>query len=251
MDNLNNFNSETNPPAGGLPAGEPVNQPGFTNIPSFQNFPETPKKKSKWSWVVVILVLVFAVYYSGLVDWLGGQFGGSEVTQEEQSEDNLADVKAVTDGDEDEVTTGVVEEVVEPGKGLVTFGVAASLSSGVRLPSGIPQPSLVVREVAVHNSHKDSWVVVYDGFRQINLVELQSTKVGQDLITVSLAALKYDGVRLRLIDMVEVAGSGDQTITRTRDVELMGMVDVMDGAKGKVMIDFNVDDPYKPVPALK
>ena len=134
--------------------------------------PQGEKSQAGTNLAIVVLVLVIVVV--GVKLLMSGTPtlapGTAEVATSTETKGEMSH----------EESASMVESVMSEGKGDVMFVVSSS--SGV-----------IVREISVYNPFKDSWVLVYDGYKSVG--------AGQavEIFKASLAPLTYDRVKVRTL----------------------------------------------------
>jgi len=223
------------------PAAAPVN-PVNPIDPAGQ-----PKKSGLSGWLMLLIVVVLGLYFSGAWDWFGSIGTTPDNNNEEQQSEGLPSegVEGAETGEE-----GNTAIEVPVGKGHVTFAISAGIPLGAALTSGNLQPNLEIRRISLHNPFRESWVLIYDGIRPLNLTELSASGEKHELISTNLLALDYDKVRIEFVDLFAVNQRNGQNVTRSRVVDMPG-ISIKGGEQNMVEIFFNIEDPYLPVPVLR
>lgn len=120
------------------------------------------------------VVLVAGAFYGGYK--LSQRFADSAVAEKEVLNTENTEVVA----DIDDTQTASLIAAIPAGKGEAVFKVSGKTNAALR-------------EIFVHNPFKDSWVQVYDGYREL-------TAEPQEVIRVNLASMKYDKIRARTLE---------------------------------------------------
>lgn len=120
------------------------------------------------------VILVAGAFFGGYK--LSQRFGGSVVVENEILNTPNQEIVETTDNSK----SASLLNAVSAGKGEVVFKVSSYESS-------------VLREIFVYNPFKNSWIQVYDGYREL-------TSNPQEVIRVNLASMKYNKVRVRTLE---------------------------------------------------
>ena len=146
----------------------------------------------------IILVVVFLM--AGIVIWNRMEEGRVA----EETMENVFDTVAPSLSTENNVSqTAVISAMVESGKGEVVFMVSAKKDA-------------IIREIQLHNPHKNSWVVVYDGYKPV-------FRIPVEVFRARLTAINYDMIQVRTLDSFypffkEVLVQDGKTITVNLDL---------------------------------
>jgi hypothetical protein len=255
-ENLNENLDNNSQPAGDQPNQEPrepeVNQqpiempaPAEPTPPQFDESTapemEPSKDGSKWIWTVIaVIIIAVALQFAGVWNVLGDKLNPEDEEQTEQVEG-----EEVEEGEEKEGAKKPAGSV-EAGKGKVAFNISAAMSAGNIMVSGEPQPNVEIRKVSVFNPFKNDYLLVYDGFRPLDLRRLTGTSDIHTLIETSLIAINYSKVKIEFADLLNV---DENNVSRVRTVEMDG-VNIEEGANNVINIKFNIDDLNKPFPFI-
>ena len=167
------------------------------------------KRSLKYLLCVVVVGLV--IYYSGAWNWLENQF---ELSQNNETAPEMVKSEglgvtggtATINGEKVKVDVkDVVNGKIEPASATVTGTPTAmtypkgKLLVTVNLGAGLDK--LVVRQFEVYNEAKDSWILLYDGYKEFSSKD--ALPGGKMLTDVSLAALNYSKARAKVFDGAE------------------------------------------------
>ena len=141
---------------------------------------EQDKLKPLLSWVeknsqlltTAATVVVVVVLMMGIVVWNKIE-EGKVVEETKETTEIVSDATASP--------TAGISALVESGKGEVVFVVSSAKSD------------VIVREIQLHNPHKNSWVVAYDGYKPVFRIPIE-------VFRTRLAAINYDMVQVRTLD---------------------------------------------------
>jgi len=255
--NLNENLDNNSQPASDKPNQEPrqseesqqpieMPAPAEPTPPQFEepSAPEMDSDKSgpKWVWTVVaIIIIAVALQFAGVWNVLGDKLNPEDEEKTEQVEG-----EEVKEGEEKEEGAKKPTGPVEAGKGKVVFNISAAMSNGSIMVSGEPQPSVEIRKISVYNPFKDDYLLVYDGFRPLDLRRLTGTSEMHTLIETSLIAINYTKVKIEFADLLNV---DENNVSRIRTVEMDG-VSIKEGENNVISITFNIDDLNKPFPFI-
>ncbi len=165
-----------------------MNQGDYQN---YQDKPQTDAEKSQAGTNLVIIILVLVIVVAGvklLISSNSAIAPASETTATSTaSVVDAVDAAAPIANEASSATEGAAEVTMPIGKGEVAFSVLA-------------KEAVVVRAIFVYNPARASegdvaWIQVYDGYKAVPAG--QSTLV----FTVSLAAMQYDEVRVRTLNV--------------------------------------------------
>ena len=256
-DNLNENLDKNSQPAGGQPNPEP-RQPEENKQPIEMPAPVEPtppqfdestspeiepnKDGAKWIWTVIaIIIIAVALQFAGVWNVLGDKLNpeGEEQTEQVEGEE-------VEEGEENKNEVKQPAGPVEAGKGKVAFNISAGMSSGNIMVSGEPQPNVEIRKVSVYNPFKNDYLLVYDGFRPLDLRRLTGASDIHTLIETNLIAINYSKVKIEFADLLNV---DENNVSRVRTVEMDG-VNIKEGENNVINIKFNIDDLNKPFPFI-
>lgn len=222
-------------------------QPEFKPVSVGNDFNNQQPKK-KWAGALSLLVIIVAaVYFAGGGEWLDGKLSNTDVTEP------VAEQKAEGLGDSNSITNSIPEsgEKTAPvqGKGRAKIMITAGVDEGALLMGGDASVNIEVKKILFHNPTKDSWILVYEGVRPINLLQLNASGENHFLIETDLAALDYDKAQIFFSDVFSVSAQSGQNVSRDRTADLAGVV-VKEGEENIINIRFSLDDPYRPLPRL-
>lgn len=130
--------------------------------------------KNKILLISFFAALVAAAFYGGYA--LSKKIVGTVSEKNAESLINAVDTESA------DIVSGEasVLNIFEAGKGEVKFVVSADTAT-------------VLRELFVRNPFKNSWILVYDGYRELS-------SEPQEIIRVNLASMTYDEIRARTLD---------------------------------------------------
>lgn len=107
--------------------------------------------------------------------------------------------EASDDSFSDNLSANLLANVVESGKGEAVFVLSAKKDS-------------IVREIQLYNPHKNSWVVIYDGYKSVSQTPVEVYRA-------QLAAIDYSKVQVRALDnfyffeqIISVPSGGSLTV---------------------------------------
>jgi len=177
-----------------------INNPkNLLNSPQ-QNLPDDGDNKKQALTNLGIFIAIFVILLMGVkfATWSASKWSGeggeeSEVMVEGTLKEPLLTITA--DNEPVQITANAMEALA--GKGEVVFSISS-------------QADDVVREILLHNPHKDSWVQVYDGYRSV-------TAEPVEVYRVTLSPITFDKVRVRTINNLkdfdkEVNVQGDSSL---------------------------------------
>lgn len=166
-----------------------MNQGGYQGNP--QN-PQTDAEKSQAGTNLVIVILVLVIVVAGVKLLMSSD---SAIAPSGETTTEATSTAAINETTETgtKTTTSAVEGMVQP-------AVTAPMGKGEVAFSVLSKEPVVVRAIFVHNPARASegdvaWIQVYDGYKEVPAG--QSTLV----FTVSLAAMQYDEVRVRTLNV--------------------------------------------------
>ena len=239
MDQNTNFS----PTGGSQPVNNPVNQQQSPNFSS-NNFDDNNGSKKWIGWLSLVVLMATVLYFFGFWSWVAGLIPKSgEQTDDEQTEEQITEEVSEQNSESQDDSQSVVM-----GKGKISLSVSAGINLGATLLKGDSQPNVEIRKVYMHNTVKNSWLLVYDGFRPLDLNLLGATGEKHELISTMLAAVEYDRIKIEFADLVPIDQKGEQTVSRTRTVELVGPVIIKEGVNHQVNIWFDISDSSEPKP---
>ena len=188
--------------------------------------------KRSLKYLLCVVVVGLLVYYSGAWNWLENQFElsqNNETAPEMVKSEDLGGT-ATINGEKVKVDVkDVVNGKIEPASATVTGTPntmtypKGKLSVTVNLGAGLDK--LVVRQFEVYNEAKDSWILLYDGYKEFSSKD--ALPGGKMLTDVSLAALNYSKARAKVFDGSE------------KEVELSGVTVKVGGTSA--VITFSAD----------
>lgn len=151
------------------------------------------KNKSYLVWVILFLIIVLVIMASNT---------GLETAKEDvDSSSNLTLTEEEGALASNQEQTASVLNAVGVGKGEVVFILSSKVGA-------------IVREIQLHNPYKDTWVVVYDGYKSIS-------DIPTEVFRASLAAIAYDKIQVRTLDnfypLEGMSVSAGQSITVNLD----------------------------------
>lgn len=203
---------------------------------------ETPRKSKLLGMVVFLVVVALALQFTGFWNWLNNSLSVDtslkndveEVIGNDLEEDNSDNVSIDTnDATSTMKDTSVSDLVVVPGKGMLSILLTSGVRNGAALTSGIP--TVEINKLYLHNPFKDSWVLVYEGVRPLDLGVLVSTP--HELMSTSISALAYDAVRLEYTDLTKSESENNVT------AEFPTGITVVEEKKNVMNVWFNLADP--------
>ncbi|HCX45247.1 hypothetical protein CMI37_29100 [Candidatus Pacearchaeota archaeon] len=229
---------------------QPIEMPAPTEpaAPQFDE-PATPEMDSgesgpKWIWAVIaIIIIAVALQFAGVWNVLGDKLNPEG---EEEKAEQVEEGEEVKEGEEVEEGANKPAGPVEAGKGKVVFNISAAMSGGNVLVSGEPKPNVEIRKVSVFNPFKNDYLLVYDGFRPLDLRRLTGSSDAHALIETNLIAIDYSKVKIEFADLLNV---DENNVSRVRTIEMDG-VSVKEGENNVINIKFNIDDLNKPFPFI-
>ena len=140
------------------------------------NLNNDPKKQALTN--VGIFVAIFVILLIGvkLATWSASKWSSSneEVVEEPQLQVQSQTQTAQT------VETASVVESFGVGRGEVVFSVSSKTKT-------------FLREIQLFNPHKNSWIVVYDGYREVSNTPTEINRV-------TLSSIKFTKVLVRTMD---------------------------------------------------
>lgn len=242
---------ETLPAAAEEQSSQPNSQTNWNNPPESPEVKhsENPEpKKKKWIGVLSLAVIVIAVlHFAGLWSWIGDKLAPNSIS-DEQNIESITEIEDFVEKTSEGEGEGETVSEVMVGKGKVTFVISAGFSQGASLTSGNPDENLEIRKVYLWNSSKDSWLLVYEGSRPLDLMQLSATGEKHVLLETNLAALDYTQVRIEFADLLTVS-QRDGKVARERVVDMSGVV-IKEGEDNIINIWFNLDDINQPIPSV-
>ena len=140
--------------------------------PKFSALSFWQKNKSYLVWVVLLLIIVLII--------MTATTGLETTKQDVDSSQSLTLIKEEDVSSDNQEQTANVLNIVSAGKGEVVFILSSKTNA-------------IVREIQLHNPYKDSWVVVYDGYKSISDIPVEVFRAG-------LAAIAYDKIQIRTLD---------------------------------------------------
>jgi len=267
--NPNNFNNNNNQNFNPSPQPQQPPQP-----PQQQSFPpheppQPPKPQSpvdlppmgdkpSWGWVgwLVLVVLVVAVlYFTNAWNWLGNLVSPVEAPEETTTEEEVVpSEEQPINGGQTNTEKPANQEIIEAGKGKVSILISSFLPGGVTLSTGTADPNIEIRKVYLHNPEntENPWLLVYDGFRPLDLNLLNATGEKHELIATRLSVAPYDRMKIELADLVKIDPRGDQKVARLRTVTLGLFSVIEENQQNTIDISFNISNkPNQPQPIVK
>lgn len=265
MENNNNFNQpqpqNQSPQQSGTPQQQsfpPPHQPiqpprepvGLPPLPPENNGGDA----KKWlGWLSLVVLIIVILYFANGWGWLSGLLITSEGPGSEEGlkTEVTADVSGQLEESDAAVNQPKPAADTEAGKGRISVVVSSFLPGGVTLSTGVADPNIEIRKVYLRNPVKDSWLLVYDGSRPLDLNLLNATGEKHELIATSLAALAYDKIRLEFADLVKIDQRGSQKIAQLRTVDLdLTRPIVRENEQTAINISFNISKPDQPQPTV-
>lgn len=234
-----------------FPGQSPVSEP---DLPPIDN-----NGGPKWvGWLFLALLIATIIYFTGVWGWLTD----SNSPAEEPSETENTEVTEGNKNEESEEEStnennkennNQQEEVVDVGKGQVSVVVSAFLPGGTTLTSGTPDPNVEIRKVYLHNPEnpENPWLLVYDGFRPLDLNVLNSTNEKHELISTRLVALSYDQLRLEYANLVKIDPRSNRKVAQLKTVDVDLASSIKEGEQNTVNIKFNISNPDQPQPVVE
>lgn len=234
-ENTNNQFEQSNQQAPQQPS-----QPSVPPVGGEDDFGDGGGSKKWIGWLSLVVLVAAVLYFFGFWSWVSNLIpkAGDQVIDENPSEELSEELV-------EEEAPGSVE-LIPIEKGKVSLVVSAENLSGATVTKGEPRPNVEIRKVYLHNPFKDSWLLIYEGSRPIDLNLLGATGENHELIATALAAVVYDKMRVEFADLVSIDQKGEQTVARTKTVELEGAIGVEPGISQEINIWFNISDPNEP-----
>ena len=177
--------------------------------PQFPEEPEPSAKKQALTnlgiFLTIFIILLMGVKFATWSASKWSDAGENQPVQEEvlpvTEEDLSAEKERAVNEEKELEQTASVSNIVA-GTGEVVFNVSS-------------RKDTVIREIFLHNPYKNSWLQVYDGYRNIG-------NTPSVVYRLNLLPIKYDKIRVR-------------TLEEVRDLEQE--VDITDGASTNVFLE--------------
>jgi|GEM_PF-1731735 len=243
-----------------------MNEDQNSQMPTSETTPELYEapKASKWfGALIVIIALLGVAYYSGIWEKIASP-DTTPSSNEEVPGVGVDDTSTTTSTGNNTNTSPATTSAVGAMKGTVPSDtptansvekgklevfISAGVSGGAALISNPKQPNIEINKISLYNQAKGTWLVVYQGTRPLNLIDLSTKNEGHELILSAISSYTYSKVRLEYKELTPAQSGREATFEAvTKDIEQN--ITFAPKKTTQLEIRFAIDDHAHPVPMV-